>query len=700
MVKKNAGGLLFLYLSVYKGVGMLNTVTVDNMDNMKNIGNTGKRISTMAWVFVFILSLTLHWAHAEQIFASDFEQNGAGWSLYVKTDGDATGSGTANLQSEQAAFTGAKGARVQVTQTSTENWHVQLQLAPNAWAPQAGGLYKISMQARGPASIHMGIGDIGHNYLLGANIALTSEWQLFSTIIKAPVTPLRLSLYLANATGNYDIDDFTIEALPPLDTTWYTHAQARIDSLRKGTASVMVLANSQGANPNPNVVAGVGVRFTLQQHAFPFGTALNFEAVKHRGTQAFTTYKEKAAEYFWAGVTENAFKWPSYEPSQGTTHQALIHEYLDWTEQQNWSLMRGHAFVWGIEQYGYDTHWPRLGTCEELRESIKTRITRDATAFAGRFHQYDVWNEIFHEPSLFERCGWELLDSAFVWAHKADPQAKLFLNEYNVVSGGSTDTYYQHAKRLLDNNIPLHGLGVQGHFWDTEIDPALIKMRLDRLAQLGLPIVITEYDVGTMTEGVGTTQAQELEQAQKHATLIRSAFSHPAVHGIILWGFWDNQHWIPNGGIFRADWSAKPAADTIAYLWKTLWTTDTVVYTNAQGIAQVPAYYGQYTYSVGDGSTSGTLEVGPTPTTQSAIYEGPVGILPHSMRTPTNQPVKVYVYNVHGEQKTVWLPHSHVTDLTTAIQGLHLPAGVYFIKLHDPKLLAPSSRSLTTLVIQ
>jgi len=578
----------------------------------------------MKFQILLAMLLSLSWSvYAQQtVFSQDFELNHSGIALWVKTDEGATGAATADFTSTEAAHTGSQGARITVTSGSSENWHVQLQISRTSWTPVEGNLYRISFKGRGPASAHMGISDGAYTYLTGENIAFSSSWQSFATTILASTSPILVNLYLADATGNYDIDDLLIEDLGAPDTEWYETAQNRIDTLRRGTIRVQV-TDSEGVSRS-----NIGVQVKLKQHDFPFGTALNFKAVKPKGTETFNTYKEKVAEMFWAGVTENAFKWPDYEPTQGNYDQEGIEEYLDWTEAQGWKLMRGHAFVWGIEKYNFDQHWPRQGTCEELSGYIKERINRDAALYAGRFHQYDVWNEIFHETAIFDRCSWDLLDSAFVWAHAADPDALLFLNEYSVISGGSTEQYYGHIERMINAGLPIHGIGVQGHFGAQDVEPGLVKSRLDRLAEFGLPIVITEYDVGSMTEGVGTTAADELRQAENHGKLIRTAFSHPAVEGIILWGFWDDQHWIENGGVYRSDWSAKPAADTLLKLWNEVWTTDELFTTNSSGEVVIPAYYGSYEIQIGEGEEAVihnmelTKEQGELLIQQS--YEGPV----------------------------------------------------------------------------
>jgi len=78
------------------------------------------------------------------------------------------------------------------------------------------------------------------------------------------------------------------------------------------------------------------------------------------------------------------------------------------------------------------------------------------------------------------------------------------------------------------NGAEIDGIGVQGHF-DEDVEPLVVKARLDNLATLGIPIWVTEYD--SKTPDVNK-RAENLEN------LYRIAFSHPAVEGIIMWGFW------------------------------------------------------------------------------------------------------------------------------------------------------------------
>ena len=144
---------------------------------------------------------------------------------------------------------------------------------------------------------------------------------------------------------------------------------------------------------------------------------------------------------------------------------------------------RAHTLIWGIQKYDYDKHFGNQGSCKEIAQKIHDRIDRDVKEYKGKITEYDVWNEPIHETYLFDKCGWDLLDSSYVWAHRADPTAKLYINDYNVVAMGETERYYDLIKGMLDRKVPVMGIGVQCHFNGGKVVPALIKERLDRLAE-------------------------------------------------------------------------------------------------------------------------------------------------------------------------------------------------------------------------
>nr|KAG5712881.1 hypothetical protein BaRGS_007478 [Batillaria attramentaria] len=61
-----------------------------------------------------------------------------------------------------------------------------------------------------------------------------------------------------------------------------------------------------------------------------------------------------------------------------------------------------------------------------------------------------------------------------------------------------------------------------------------MNARLDRLAEAGLPIWLTELDCQSTDEN---------KRADFYEKVLRAFYGHPAVEGIMFWGFWDQRHW-------------------------------------------------------------------------------------------------------------------------------------------------------------
>jgi len=87
-------------------------------------------------------------------------------------------------------------------------------------------------------------------------------------------------------------------------------------------------------------------------------------------------------------------------------------------------------------------------------------------------------------------------------------------------------------------------------------------------------------------------------------------FSHPAVGGILMWGFWDGAHWRKNAPLYRQDWSMKPAGAVYRQLVLDSWRTNTAGSTDASGAFKTRAFLGNYevTVTTADKSKSKTVQ--------------------------------------------------------------------------------------------
>lgn len=326
-----------------------------------------------------------------------------------------------------------------------------------------------------------------------------------------------------------------------------TVAQPNIEAIRKGWFTI----NFNGAK----LVSEISLNMT--RHAFPFGTAFSPEQVYD--PVARNKYVGLALRLFNGIVPENLFKWPNYEPCEGCVGESKnkLEEYFPLAIQHDMVLVRGHTLEWYWGPFA--KHWSRTNGCIAYETYLKDRIIRDVNAFQGKFHSYDVINELLHEfPPCDIRSGGpnSLLVKMFVWANQADPMAMLCINEYNVLDGGKTQEYVDLVRWLMDNGAPVHCLGVQSHIAPVHSVADLIA-RLDIMASLGLPIYITELSVYSGWSGGLQNTLSEQQQADYLRLLLVTLFGHPSVHGIFFWGFWDGNHWIRNGGFYKRDFSPK-----------------------------------------------------------------------------------------------------------------------------------------------
>jgi GH35 family endo-1,4-beta-xylanase len=200
------------------------------------------------------------------------------------------------------------------------------------------------------------------------------------------------------------------------------------------------------------------------------------------------------------------------------------------------------------------------------------------------------------------------------WVRQGDPNAVLFLNDYDILTGKRLDDYIAHIRKLLDQGVPIGGIGVQGHLHGDSFDPAVLQSSLARLARFGLPIVVTEFNFpGQRSKYYGKRDlrlSDEEEQAKAKAIVeyYRICFAEPAVKGILMWGFWEGANWIPVSSLYRRDWSPTPAAEAYRDLVFKQWWTTWQGKTDARGRCEVPAFFGRYRVAAGGKDTTVDLK--------------------------------------------------------------------------------------------
>ncbi|MBQ3926613.1 MAG: endo-1,4-beta-xylanase, partial [Bacteroidaceae bacterium] len=190
-------------------------------------------------------------------------------------------------------------------------------------------------------------------------------------------------------------------------------------------------------------------------------------------------------------VAENEMKWDALEPSRGNFSYGGADNLVNFAKKNNMK-MRGHCLAWHSQLPEWvssdgkknDKNWSRT----EALKLLETHITNVVKHFKGNVVEWDVVNECLSDDQTTVRTnpdaydlresvwtkaiGEDFIDSAFVYAHRADPNAILYLNDYSVELQGKAKStaFYNLAMRLKASGIPIDGVGLQCHFSIGDVD--------------------------------------------------------------------------------------------------------------------------------------------------------------------------------------------------------------------------------------
>ena len=278
----------------------------------------------------------------------------------------------------------------------------------------------------------------------------------------------------------------------------------------------------------------------------------------------FTTddaYRELIGLEFNSVTPENHLKWEMVHPEQGEYDFARADEIIAYAEAHD-QVVRGHTLVW----HSQNPEWLEEGdfSPEELREILRDHIHAVVGRYQGRIEQWDVANEIFDDDATwrdsiwYEALGPDYVADALRWAHEADPDALLFLNDYNVEGINAKSTaWYELIKDLLADDVPVHGFGVQGHLSIQYGFPGDVQANLERFAALGLATAITEVDVRMVLPDDGLPTEEQLDrQAADFGRLLEACLAVEGCDSFTVWGFTDRYSWVP--AFFPEEGAANP----------------------------------------------------------------------------------------------------------------------------------------------
>ena len=374
------------------------------------------------------------------------------------------------------------------------------------------------------------------------------------------------------------------------DAAWRKQAAESIEKERKAQLTIVVRSVSGKSLPYAEV------RVRQQRHAYGFGSAVAASPLLDEGADA-DTYRGIVAGSFNRVTIENDMKWTEFE----TKRQRAL-DAVKWLREAGVAV-RGHNLLWPSWKYLPKDLQTLQDKPDALRKRILDHVRDEVGAFKGQLVEWDAVNEPVTNTDVQRVLGDGILAETFKVAHEADPQAKLFINDYGILSHGGTDTehqdgYFKTIRALLDAKAPVQGIGMQGHFNEQFTPLTKVWEILNRFGALGLPIEITEHDLNVWDDEVMVDYTRDL---------LTAVFAHPATSGFIMWGFWEKRHWIPNAAQWTGAWQLRGHGKVWYDLVFKKWWTSVNTETSRSGVAEVRGVLGDYTVEVRVGSKTKTV---------------------------------------------------------------------------------------------
>jgi GH35 family endo-1,4-beta-xylanase len=366
------------------------------------------------------------------------------------------------------------------------------------------------------------------------------------------------------------------------DAPWRKQAMDRIEKIRK--ADLLVTVTDGSGKPIPDAA----VHIEQKRHAFRFGSCVTVDLLLGESADA-EKYRQIVESDFNQAVFENDMKWPAVAGGIPPRLDLALKWLLD-----RKIAVRGHNLIWQDRRYLPESVLALGNNLPALRELADRHITEEVSHFRGKLIQWDVVNEPYTNHYLTDLLGQGVIIDWYKLAREADPSCKLYLNDFGIVDGGGLDAkhqdnFYSNIQYLKDSGAPIDGIGIQSHFGGILTDPARVLQIFDRYSQLGLPIESTELSINS-------------DDAELQSDYLRdymtAAFSHPNVHGIMLWGFWEKRHWRPLSALFDAHWNLRPIGKAWVDLVRKQWWTNATATTDANGLVSVRGFLGDYEITV------------------------------------------------------------------------------------------------------
>lgn len=293
---------------------------------------------------------------------------------------------------------------------------------------------------------------------------------------------------------------------------------------------------------------------------FPIGVAVNPRMMDVEAESALILAQ------FNSVTPENAMKMGPIHPEENRYNWAPADKIVDFAVK-NGLKVRGHTLCWHSQAPSWfftDANGQEVNK-EVLLSRLKKHIEDVVGRYKGKIYAWDVVNEavpddgeLYRKSKFYDIIGAEYIEKAFEYAHAADPDALLFYNDYNTENAIKRANIYKLVKQLKEKGVPIHGVGLQGHWSIYEPTAQELEESITKFAALGLQVHITEVDVSVYPKEHERRERKPTDQSEFTAEMNEKQAAHykmlfeifrkhkGKVTSVTFWNLSDKSSWLDN----------------------------------------------------------------------------------------------------------------------------------------------------------
>lgn len=303
---------------------------------------------------------------------------------------------------------------------------------------------------------------------------------------------------------------------------------------------------------------------------FLVGAAMNVDQIWNRTPDETNVVKNN----FNSIVAENCMKGEEIHPEENRFFWDDADRFVKFGQDNGLAII-GHCLVWHSQPPVWMFTDERGDTVS--RDVLIDRMHRHISAVVGRYKGrilgWEVVNEIFNDDGTFRNSpyyriiGPEFVELAFKFAHEADPNAELYINDYSLAKPAKRDAVCRIVRELKSKGYRVDGIGMQSHNGLEYPDLDEYEKSIDAFAACGVKVMITELDVNVLPNPEkfggaeisqnfkyadalnpyknGLPEDVEKEFEKRYLDIFNIYYRHRGqISRVTLWGVTDTRSWL------------------------------------------------------------------------------------------------------------------------------------------------------------